>query len=233
MLCAASGPCRIMLETIDCKLGAGLLKKSGSFLRGIFMRELLVNQWRESAKAINQMIESESVVQSVEKAIKMMVESYKKGGFLAIAGNGGSAADAQHLATELVVRLCRDRSPIKALALTVDTSALTAAGNDYSFDEIFARQVRAILSEKDILLAITTSGNSPNILRALAACRELGAKSILLSGRTGGKALALADLAILVPADKNNIQEGHEVIYHSIAYALEEELAKIGLVTFK
>ena len=119
-----------------------------------------------------------SLHQEFEAMIDLLVSTYKNGGGLFVAGNGGSAADAQHLVAELVVKLSQDRDPIKAFALTVDTSIITATGNEFSDDDIFARQVEGVMSSKDVFLGITTSGNSPNILKCFQMCRKIGAKSI-------------------------------------------------------
>jgi D-sedoheptulose 7-phosphate isomerase len=187
-----------------------------------------------SAKNLTQLAESGSVIQSLVKAAEMAVDSYKKGGCILACGNGGSAADAQHFIAELVSKLSKDRTPIKGIALTVDTSILTAIGNDYGYEWSFHRQVMALMNKNDILLAITTSGNSPNVLRALEACREVGGKSILLAGRDGGKAAALADHSIIAPgAHTGNIQEGHLVIYHTLCYLIERGLIDAGLCKYQ
>lgn len=158
-------------------------------------------------------------------AVNEVIASYRNGGRLYIAGNGGSAADAQHLACELVVRLARDRLPIPAEALTVDSSILTAIGNDYGFDQIFSRQLAGKASKRDIFLAISTSGDSLNIIKALEQCRLMGLSSILLTGREGGKAKALADYALVVQAEATStIQEVHMVLYHTLCECVEAAL---------
>jgi D-sedoheptulose 7-phosphate isomerase len=140
-------------------------------------------------------------------------------------GNGGSAADAQHLAAELIGRYKLDRAPLPALALTVDTSALTAIANDYSFDEIFARQVRGIGRANDVLIAISTSGTSSNVLRAIEAAREKGITTIGLTGQSGGRMRQLCDICVSVPSDQtNHIQEMHIAIGHMICGAVEQRL---------
>lgn len=179
-------------------------------------------------------MENRALIQSVEKAVALIVESMESGGTLYTCGNGGSAGDAQALATELMVKLHQDRSPIRAVALTTDTSVLTAMGNDFGYEYLFHRQVKALMRKNDILFAITTSGNSPNVLHALGACREAGAKSILMSGGQGGKAAPLADLAILAPgAFAGPVQECHIVIYHVICTLIERRLAERGLVKYE
>lgn len=189
---------------------------------------------RASRAAMERLEGSPEVLESLVQAASMIIAAYREGGALFVAGNGGSAADAQHLVAELVCRLRRDRSPIRAFALTVDSSILTAMGNDYGFDHLFSRQVRGLMRPQDILLAITTSGNSPNILEALRACRTLGAKSILLSGESGGKGRAEADHALLVPSTLTaNIQEGHMALYHTLCALVEQGLVAAGLCQYE
>jgi D-sedoheptulose 7-phosphate isomerase len=151
-----------------------------------------------------------------------VVASLKAGGRLYIAGNGGSAADAQHLAAEFVSKLARDRAPLAAEALTVDSSILTAIGNDYGFDKVFARQLEGKATSNDVFLGITTSGESPNILLALASCKALSVPSIVFAGRDGGKAAGMADYVIVVPGTATStIQELHIVLTHSLCECVE------------
>ncbi len=159
------------------------------------------------------------------RAVTEVVDAYRSGGRLFIAGNGGSAADAQHLAAEFVCRLGRDRAALPAEALTVDSSTLTAIGNDYGYDKIFQRQVEGKMRSGDLFLGITTSGNSPNIVQALERCRELGFISILFAGRDGGAAAALADYTILAQGhDTRVIQEQHIVFAHALCACVEDEM---------
>jgi D-sedoheptulose 7-phosphate isomerase len=161
----------------------------------------------------------------VAKAAELMVRSIGGGGKVLVFGNGGSAADAQHIAAELVNRLGYDRPPIAAIALTTDTSILTSVGNDTAFEELFERQVRALGKSGDVALAISTSGNSANVVRATGAARELGIKTIALTGRDGGKLAPLADLALVVKADSTQrIQETHITVAHIICEIVETEL---------
>lgn len=193
------------------------------------------DSFQMAAQNMQALAQSEEVLNSFAGAINTIVESYKKGGCMYIAGNGGSAADAQHISAELVGKLSRDRTPIRAFALTVDTSYLTAVGNDYGYDHIFSRQVMGLMKPEDTLLAITTSGNSSNIVTALEACRKIGAKSILLSGKDGGKVKAqdLADHYILAPGSNTaNIQEAHIVTYHTLCFMIEKALVEAGLVQY-
>jgi len=166
---------------------------------------------------------------SVGQAIQACVQSLEKGGKLMLCGNGGSAADSQHLAAEFTGRFIKDRPPIAAVALSTDTSALTCIGNDYSFNDIFARQVQALGKAGDCLIAISTSGNSGNVLAAVAAAKSLGISTIGLLGRDGGKLKAQCDLAIVVPSQVTaRIQEAHILIGHSLCGAVE---LKLGLVS--
>ena len=166
---------------------------------------------------------------SISQAIDACVQSLQKGGKLMLCGNGGSAADSQHLAAEFTGRFIKDRPPIAAVALSTDTSALTCIANDYSFNEIFARQVQALGKAGDCLIAISTSGNSGNVLAAVAAAKSLGISTIGLLGRDGGKLKTQCDIAIVVPSQVTaRIQEAHILIGHSLCGAVE---LKLGLVS--
>jgi D-sedoheptulose 7-phosphate isomerase len=149
----------------------------------------------------------------------------EKGGKLILMGNGGSAADSQHIAAELVGRFKKERRAIPAIALTVDTSSLTALGNDYGFDTIFERQLEALARENDAVVGISTSGNSENVVRALKKANSLGAETIGLVGNNGGKIKEVANLSIVVPSnDTARIQEVHITIGHIICELIEEDL---------
>ena len=157
--------------------------------------------------------------------IAWCAEAIRAGGKIIFFGNGGSAADAQHLATELVVRFVRDRDPIAALALTTDTSALTAIGNDLGFDALFARQVAALGSGRDLVVAISTSGGSPNVLEGIRQAKGQGLRTVALTGKNGGAMREEADLVLCVPSDTTaRIQEMHILIGHALCDALEREL---------
>jgi len=188
-------------------------------------KELLQRNLADSMEAKKALLQDEEMLACFAYAVDLAVTCYRNGGRLYIAGNGGSAADAQHLAAELVVRLAKDRNPLPAEALTVDSSTLTAIGNDYGYEYIFSRQLQAKLQPGDVLVAITTSGNSPNILFALDMCRKRGNKSILLTGRDGGMAAARADLCIIAPGKRTStIQELHIVLEHSLCEAVEKAI---------
>jgi D-sedoheptulose 7-phosphate isomerase len=149
----------------------------------------------------------------------------RQGGKLLLCGNGGSAADAQHLATECMVRLHETRAPLPAVALTTDTSLLTAAGNDDGFDTIFARQVVGLGRPGDVLLALSSSGNSTNVIRAVEAAQRLDIQSLALLGKGGGILGSLVDIALIVPSlDTQRIQEAHITVGHIICQALEQRV---------
>lgn len=186
---------------------------------------ILVRNLEESIAAKRSFLGRTDQVEAFGRAVAVVVAAYRKGGRLYIAGNGGSAADAQHLAAEFVSKLARDRRPLPAEALTTDSSILTAIGNDYGFDLIFARQVEGKMRPGDVFLGITTSGRSPNINRALESCRKMGIASIVFSGREGGDAVALADHCVLATGDRTSaIQEQHIVLAHSLCECVEAEL---------
>jgi D-sedoheptulose 7-phosphate isomerase len=175
-----------------------------------------------SIKAKQALSNDSQLLSIFEQAVAVVIDAYKKGGRLYIAGNGGSAADAQHLAAEFVSKLARDRAPLPAEALTTDSSILTAIGNDYGFENIFSRQLIGKLTNRDVFLGITTSGQSPNILKALECCRERKIPSIVFAGRDGGKTKELANFCIAVPGEMTStIQELHIVLAHTLCESVE------------
>jgi D-sedoheptulose 7-phosphate isomerase len=162
---------------------------------------------------------------AVDRVVALVARSMAAGGVLLVCGNGGSAADAQHIAAELTGRFFRDRKPLPALALHGNTSSLTAIGNDYGYDEVFAREVGAHGRAGDVLLAISTSGNSRNIVRAIEAARDKQMAVIGLTGENGGKMRDLCDLCLCVPSTSTpRIQECHILIGHTICELLEQIL---------
>lgn len=163
--------------------------------------------------------------EKILEVAKLMAEVFKKGGKLLVFGNGGSAADAQHLAGELVNRFKKERKPLAAIALTTDTSVLTAISNDYDYSLVFAKQVEALGKKGDVALGISTSGNSPNVLKALEVAKDLGLYTVGLSGGEGGKMKGLCDYLILVPSKETpRIQEGHLLFLHLVSELVEEIL---------
>lgn len=162
----------------------------------------------------------------VVAAAEMMTAALHDGGKILFCGNGGSAADAQHIAAELVGRYKRERASLPGIALTVDTSALTAIANDYGYDAVFERQLRGLARSGDVLVGISTSGNSPNVVRALEAAREMGVRSIGFTGEGGGRMATLCDLCLRVPSkDTPRIQEMHIAIGHMLCELVETALA--------
>lgn len=165
----------------------------------------------------------------IEQAAQMMVSSLTRGGKIFFCGNGGSAADAQHLAAELVGRFMLERAPLSAWALTANTSSLTAIANDYSYDDVFARQLKGLGSPGDVLIGISTSGNSRNILRAIIAAKEMQVTVIGMTGETGGKMAEMCDLCIMVPSSLTpRIQEMHIAVGHLLCEIVEIELANVS-----
>ena len=165
---------------------------------------------------------ADTIAPDLERALQMIRAAVQRGGTLYFCGNGGSAADAQHIATEYVVRYMKDRRAYPALALTTDTSLLTAAGNDLGFDFVFARQVEALARPADLLIIHSTSGNSPNVLRAAEAAKAKGVPVLAFSARDGGKLRALADHSVVIPtARTDRAQELHLCIEHAICELIE------------
>ena len=170
----------------------------------------------------------ETLAEPFSRLLTACVAAIRNGNKLMLFGNGGSAADAQHISTELTIRYIKDRAPIAAIALTTDSSALTAAGNDLGFEQIFARQVAALGKPGDVVIGITTSGTSPNVVAALKTAREMGMVTASFTGRDGGLMPTLADVAVIAPGQSTRrIQEIHILIGHLLCGALETEL---GLV---
>ncbi|HIM42191.1 MAG TPA: SIS domain-containing protein [Rhodospirillales bacterium] len=170
----------------------------------------------------------EALMEPFSRLISICAEAIRTGNKLVLFGNGGSAADCQHIATELIVRYIADRDPIRAMALTTDTSALTAIANDWSFDDLFARQVEALCRPGDVALAISTSGNSENVIRGLEKAKQIGAIPVGFGGKGGGRMVGLADPLLIVPSNiTSRIQEMHITLGHMLCGALEQELGLI------
>ena len=165
----------------------------------------------------------ELMIPQIEEASKLVVETLKNGNKVLLCGNGGSASDAQHIAAELTGRYKTERKGLAGIALTTDTSALTAIANDYGYDRIFDRQVEALVREGDLLIGISTSGNSLNVLSALLLAKEMGAKTLGLSGKEGGKLNYACDINLVVPSDDTpRIQEMHILIGHILCQAVDD-----------
>ena len=190
------------------------------------MKENIKNQILESAKIKKEMVKIS--VESIEKAAELLIESIKDGGKILWCGNGGSAADAQHLATELMGGMSdHDRMPIPSIALTTDSSFITAWSNDTDFDSIFSRQVQGLGEEGDVLVGISTSGNSKNVINALKQAKYKKLKTIAFAGKTGGSLDGIADITIKVPSDNTQrIQESHIMIGQILCSLIELSILK-------
>ena len=190
------------------------------------MRENIKNQILDSAKIKNEMVKNS--VESIEKAAELLIGSINAGGKILWCGNGGSAADAQHLATELMGGMSdHDRMPIPSIALTTDSSFITAWFNDTDFDSIFSRQVQGLGEEGDVLVGISTSGNSENVINALKQAKYKNLKTIAFAGKTGGSLDGIADITIKVPSDNTQrIQESHIMIGQILCSLIELSILK-------
>lgn len=183
-------------------------------------------QFRDAIAAAAETVRSLSSLEArMVEAVDLIEQCLRAGNKLLLCGNGGSATDAAHFATELVVRFARDRRAYPAICLATDGGLLTAAGNDYGFDEIFARQVAAIGVRGDVLICLTTSGKSKNVVRALEKAKERKLKTIAFLGRDGGSTIGMADVDLLVRSDSTpRIQEAHQVLLHTLCEIIEVRL---------
>jgi len=187
------------------------------------LRHQIITQLEESADIKRQTITA--ALDTIETAAQMLIDCYQAGGKVLLCGNGGSAADAQHLAAELVMRLKLERPAIPALALTTNTSLLTAIGNDYKYELVFVRQVEAFGRPGDVLIAISTSGDSENVIKAVEFARVEGIKSLALTGEKGGRLAEKVDLAIKIPSTNvQRIQECHITVGHILCELIESAL---------
>jgi len=189
------------------------------------MKNYIAAQISEAQRVMSAMLEDIALQSSVEAAAQACIASLKQGGKILLAGNGGSAADAQHIAGEFVSRFAFDRPGLPAIALTTDTSILTAIGNDYGYEKLFARQVQAHGNKGDVFIGYSTSGKSPNILRAFEEARARGLVCIGLTGNRGGPMRELCDFLLEVPSsDTPKIQEGHLVLGHILCGLVENAM---------
>lgn len=183
-----------------------------------------VRQWLAASRDLQARI-LESQPAAVARIADMISQAFRGGSKLVLFGNGGSAADAQHVATEFVSRFKHERAALPAIALTTDTSLLTAIGNDYSYDHVFARQVRALVRPGDIAVGISTSGNAASVLGGILAARECGARTIGFTGERGGRLRDLADICYHAPSDDTAlIQQAHITVWHAICLVVEQDL---------
>ena len=187
-----------------------------------------------SSSNINKINYDFELKDSIAHCVNKISQSILNGGCLYVAGNGGSAADSQHFVAEFISKLSRDRDPIKAISLTVDTSVITAIGNDYGFENVFSRQLEALISSKDIFLAITTSGKSKNILKAIKKAKEKSATTIMLTSKKLRHSDTDCDLVIQVPGETTaQIQEVHLIIYHTLCYLTEKRLIEKNFICYR
>ena len=194
------------------------------------MKDYIKEQIRKSYETKQNIYEDNDLLDKITDVAKRCVELYKTDKKTILAGNGGSAADAQHIAAELVGRYGFDRPSIPSLALTTDTSNLTAIGNDYGYDKVFSRQLEGMGQSGDIFIGISTSGNSQNLINAFEVAKKKGILSIALVGKDGGKMAKMADIALVVPSDSTpRIQESHILIGHIICDIIEKEIFGDGV----
>jgi D-sedoheptulose 7-phosphate isomerase len=188
------------------------------------MQNAIIKEFLAHQETIEKTIQT--MQEPLLKASKLAVETLRAGNKILICGNGGSAADAQHFAAELTGRYKTERRGLPGIALTTDTSALTAIGNDYGYDRVFDRQVEALAQKGDLLIGISTSGNSKNVINALKVAREMGCKTLGLTGRDGGAMNDLCDVNLVVPSDDTpRIQEMHILFEHTICQIIDNELS--------
>lgn len=189
------------------------------------MEDIIKNQISRSISVKEKILEDVKLLNQIKQVSVIIIDAYKAGNKTLLAGNGGSASDAQHIAGEFVSRFNFDRPGLASIALTTDTSILTAIGNDYGFEKIFARQLQAQGIQGDVFIGISTSGNSENVLQALKVCKEKGIFSVLLTGESGGKMAKMCNICIKVPSNETpRIQESHILIGHIICCIVENDL---------
>ena len=189
------------------------------------MRNRISECIKKSADNFNTILTDENLKQTIEQIVGICIAAFRNDKKVLLCGNGGSASDAQHIAAELSGRFYKDRKPLYAEALHVNSSFITAVANDYGYDKTYARMIEAAGREGDILLGISTSGNSPNVVNALQKANEIGMKTIGFAGNNGGKMASICDYIIKIPSDDTpRVQEAHILIGHIICQIIEEEL---------
>ena len=194
------------------------------------MKNYIKNQIKKSYETKQDIYNNEDILNNIEELSGLCVKLYKGTNKTILAGNGGSAADAQHIAAELVGRYGFDRPSLPSLSLTTDTSNLTAIGNDYGYDKVFSRQLEGMGQSGDIFIGISTSGNSLNIINAFKVAKEKGITTVALTGRDGGEMAKISDIAIIVPSDSTpRIQESHILIGHILCDIIEKEVFADGV----
>ena len=194
------------------------------------MKNYILNQITDSYKTKQALASDDALLDTIELVAQKCVKLYKDGKKTMLAGNGGSAADAQHIAAELVGRYGFDRPSLPSLALTTDTSNLTAIGNDYGYDQVFSRQLEGMGQEGDLFIGISTSGNSLNIIKAFQSAKQKNITTVALTGRDGGEMAKIADISIVIPSNATpRIQESHILVGHIICDIIEKELFAQGV----
>jgi len=189
------------------------------------LSQRVIESIKESISAKERLLASAETISAIARVSEVLIEAFRTGHKVLLFGNGGSAADSQHIAAEFVGRFAFDRPPLPALALSVNTSAITAIGNDYGFDLVFARQVEALGAKGDVAIGISTSGNSPNVLQGLIAARKMGLHTVAFSGGSGGKIKDAADHCLTAPSKETpRIQECHILMGHVISLLVEQEI---------
>jgi D-sedoheptulose 7-phosphate isomerase len=187
------------------------------------MKQDIIDELNEHKAVIDTIIDN--LVDDIVSVSHLIIATLKDGNKILICGNGGSAADAQHIAAELTGRYKTERKPLPCIAITTDTSALTAIGNDYGYDTVFSRQTQALANSGDLIIGISTSGNSKNVINAFEVAKEIGCKTVALIGKDGGDMKKLADLSIVVPSNNTpRIQESHILIGHMICQQIDNSL---------
>jgi len=194
------------------------------------MKNYIKDQIKKSYETKQVIYDNDELLERIEEVVKKCIEIYRGTNKTILAGNGGSAADAQHIAAELVGRYGFDRPSIPSLALTTDTSNLTAIGNDYGYDKVFSRQLEGMGQKGDLFIGISTSGNSINIINAFNSAKEKGITTVALVGKDGGEMAKMADISLIVPSDSTpRIQEAHILIGHIICDIIEKEIFADGV----
>lgn len=188
--------------------------------------QIIKERIEQSISTKQKLLENETILLQIEEACRVILESYKRGGKVLLCGNGGSASDALHITGELVGRFIQERKAYSAIALNADVATMTAIANDYGYDAMFERQVEGNMKPQDVLIGISTSGNSINVLRALQKAKSIGGKTIALLGREGGAIKNNCDIAITIPEQVTaRVQESHIMIGHIICEIVERELS--------
>ena len=192
------------------------------------IQEKIIGEIQDSIEAKQKVLDNSEILKTLELMADPITETLKQGGKILLCGNGGSASDALHFAGEIVGRFQKERKAYNAIALNADVATMTAIANDYGYDQVFSRQVEGLMTDKDVLIGISTSGNSKNIIKAVEKAHEIGGKAYLFSGKDGGKLKDICDLCIIVPSDvTTHIQEVHECLYHILCGLIENAMIEV------